>query len=52
MTIAKVSDSRFTVLGKARIIDGQDSWGPIAITGGYLLMRDSKQMVCLDIKAK
>jgi outer membrane protein assembly factor BamB len=52
MTIAGVSSSRFTVLDQARIIDGQDSWGPIAITGGYLLMRDSKQMVCLDIKAQ
>jgi len=52
MTIAKYSTSRFTVLDKAKIIDGQDSWGPLAITGGYLLMRDSKQMVCLDIRAK
>ena len=52
MTIARVTDSRFTVLDKARIIDGQDSWGPIAITGGYLLMRDSKQLVCLNIKAE
>ena len=52
MTIAKVSTSRFVVLDKARILDGQDSWGPVAITGGYLLMRDSKQMVCIDIKAR
>ena len=52
MTIASFSPSRFTTLDKARIIDGQDSWGPMVITGGYLLMRDSKQMVCLDIKAR
>ena len=52
MTIARASASQFTVLGKARIIDGQDSWGPLAITGGYLLMRDSKQMICIDIKAE
>ena len=52
MTIARVTASQFTVLGKAKVIDGQDSWGPVAITGGYLLMRDSKQMVCLDIKAQ
>jgi outer membrane protein assembly factor BamB len=52
MTIAKYSTSKFTVLDKAKIIDGQDSWGPFAITGGYLLMRDSKTMVCLDIRAK
>jgi outer membrane protein assembly factor BamB len=51
MTIAKYSTSKFTVLDKAKIIDGQDSWGPLVITGGYLLMRDSKTMVCLDIRA-
>lgn len=51
MTIAKLSTNQFTVLDRTRIIDGQDSWGPIAITGGYLLMRDSKHLVCIDIKA-
>jgi outer membrane protein assembly factor BamB len=52
MTIAKYSTSTFKVLDKSKIIDGQDSWGPIAITGGYLLMRDSRTLVCIDIKAK
>ena len=52
MTIAKATPAGFTDLDKARIIDGQDSWGPIAITGGYLLMRDSKTLVCLDIREK
>jgi len=52
MTIAKASPAGFTVLDKARIIDGQDSWGPIAITAGYLIMRDSRTMVCLDIREK
>jgi len=52
LTIAKYSTSKFSVLDKAKIIDGQDSWGPMAITGGYLLMRDSKTLVCLDIRAE
>ena len=52
LTIAECSPTRFKILDRKRIIEGQDSWGPIAITGGYLLMRDSKQLVCLDIKAK
>jgi outer membrane protein assembly factor BamB len=52
MTIATASPFDFKVLDRKQIIDGQDSWGPLAITGGYLLMRDSKQMVCIDIKAK
>jgi outer membrane protein assembly factor BamB len=49
MTIAKASGKKFNILDKARIINGQDSWGPIAISGGYLLMRDSHQLVCIDV---
>ena len=52
LSIVQASPSQFKVLDKKKIIDGQDSWGPLAITGGYLLMRDSKQMVCINIKAK
>ena len=52
LTIAKYSTSKFVVMDKTKIIDGQDSWGPMAITGGYLLLRDSKTLVCLDVRAK
>ncbi len=52
LTIAKLSTNKFTILGRSQIIDGQDSWGPFAITGGYLLMRDSKKLVCINIKAE
>lgn len=51
LTIAKASAQSFTVLDKYRVIEGQDAWGPIAIADGYLLMRDSRQLVCLDLKA-
>jgi len=50
LTIAKVTATKFTVLDKSKIIDGQDAWGPMVITGGFLLMRDSKLMVCIDIR--
>jgi len=52
MTIVKYSTSEFIVMDKAKIIDGQDSWGPLVITGGYMLMRDSKTLICMDIMAK
>lgn len=52
MTIAKASPQEFKVLDKRKIIEGEDSWGPMAVTGGYLLMRDSKNMVCLDIRKR
>ncbi len=52
LTIAKASTQKYIPLDNARIIDGQDAWGPIAIADGRLLMRDSKQMVCIDVRAK
>jgi outer membrane protein assembly factor BamB len=52
MTIAKATPAGFSVLDSRRVIEGQDSWGPLAITGGYLLMRDSREMVCISVKAK
>jgi len=51
LSIAKASTDKFELLDKSRIIEGQDAWGPIAIADGRLLMRDSKTMVCIDIRA-
>jgi outer membrane protein assembly factor BamB len=48
--IAKASVSGFTLLDKARIIEGQDAWGPLALADGFLLMRDSKTLVCIDMR--
>jgi len=52
LTIARADGSGLEILDKARIMEGQDAWGPIAMADGYLLMRDSKQMVCLDVRAR
>lgn len=51
LAIAKAGGSKFELLDKTRVLEGQDAWGPLAIADGYLLMRDSKTMVCLDIQA-
>lgn len=50
LTIATISKTGFNVLDKYRVIEGHDAWGPIAIADGRLLMRDSKKMVCLDMR--
>jgi outer membrane protein assembly factor BamB len=50
--ITRPLENELQILDKKRIIEGQDAWGPIAIADGYLLMRDSKKMVCLDIKKR
>ena len=52
LTIARLSLNAFELLDKTRIIEGHDAWGPFALADGYLLMRDSKKMLCIDIRAK
>ena len=36
-------------LASAQILDGEDVWGPIALSNGKLVIRDMKQMVCLQV---
>ena len=50
LTIAEANTDKFVQLSKTKLMDGQDAWGPIAIADGRLIMRDSKQMICIDIK--
>ncbi len=49
LTIARVSTTAYQPLGTAKILDGVDAWGPIAIVDGLLLARDSRHLVCVDI---
>lgn len=51
MTIARYSTSGFEVLDKAEVIKGNDAWGPLALADGMLILRDSKKMVCVNIRA-
>jgi len=50
--IARVSGNSFQVMDRKKILSGQDAWGPLAMASGYLLARDSKEMVCIDIRKK
>ena len=50
ITIARFNTSRFEVLDKAQVMEGDDSWAPFAIADGRLIFRDSKKMVCVDLR--
>jgi outer membrane protein assembly factor BamB len=52
LTVAAASTRSFQPLAKARILDGRDPWGPLAIAGGFLLLRDSTELVCIDLREK
>lgn len=42
--------TEFKVLGKAKLLDTKQSWAPLALSDGKLLIRDQKQMKCVQVK--
>lgn len=52
MSVFSVINSSLTFLDKAKVLDGQDAWGPMAFSSGLLLARDSKNMVCFDLRKR
>ncbi len=51
LTVAEANTRAYNQLAQYKILDGQDSWGPMVIVNGRLLLRDSKKMVCIDLNA-
>ncbi|MGQ9574937.1 MAG: outer membrane protein assembly factor BamB family protein [Thermoguttaceae bacterium] len=49
LTMAEATPRRFTQLAQARVLSGHEAWGPMALAGSRLLVRDETRMVCLDI---
>jgi outer membrane protein assembly factor BamB len=45
----RASVAAYEELGRAQILDGRDAWGPMALVGHRLILRDSTRMVCLDV---
>jgi len=50
LTIIRPDITRYIQLDQAKVFEGQDAWGPFAIADGFLLMRDSKKMICLNMR--
>jgi outer membrane protein assembly factor BamB len=48
----KLEGSAATLVSKFRVTRGIEAWGPMAIAGRYLIMRDSRNLVCLNIGKK
>jgi outer membrane protein assembly factor BamB len=51
LTLAAASTERFEPLARAKVLEGHDSWGPMALAGGRLIVRDLTEMRCLDLRA-
>ncbi len=51
LSIVKPSREKFEPLSEAKVLHGHEAWAPIALVGGRMILRDSKKMVCLDVRA-
>jgi len=49
LTLVQASPSGYIQLAHAKVMDGHESWGPMAIASGRLIVRDTQRMMCLDI---
>ncbi|MFC1490235.1 PQQ-binding-like beta-propeller repeat protein [Candidatus Latescibacterota bacterium] len=50
LTIMKATAAEPVQLAQAKILDGHDAWGPMAIVDGRLLARDSTRLVCIELR--
>jgi len=47
--IFKLGSSGASLVSEYKILDGIEAWGPMALAGNYLIMRDARNMVSLYI---
>jgi outer membrane protein assembly factor BamB len=48
--IVEPSPAGFKSLSKAKLLDGEEIWGELALSDGRLLIRDQSQLKCVDVK--
>jgi outer membrane protein assembly factor BamB len=49
LALAQTGPSGYTELARAKVLNGHESWGPMAVASGRLIVRDTERMACLDI---
>ena len=49
LTMLAYSLGGYEPLAQFKVLDGHDAWGPIAVAGTRMLLRDSKTMICIEV---
>ena len=52
LTFAPAGVQSYRELVRMKILDGVDSWAPMALVDGKLIARDSRTMVCVDLRSE
>jgi outer membrane protein assembly factor BamB len=50
--LIEASSEAYRPLAKAKILDGPESWAPMAFADRRLIARDLHKMVCLEVSAR
>ena len=51
LRLVEASPDGYKELAKAKVLSGYTVWGLLVLSDGKLLVRDQKQLKCLDVKA-
>ena len=49
LRLSEASTTQYNEQASAQILNGEDVWGPIALSNGKLVIRDMSQMICLQV---
>ncbi len=50
LTVAEATSAAYRRTARRKVIEnGSDSWGPMALVAGRLILRDRSRMVCVDV---
>jgi len=49
LTLVEATPAGYVQRASAKVLEGPDSWGPMAVVSGRLILRDLNRMICLDI---
>ena len=48
--LIEASTTGYNELASAPVLDGEEVWGPMALSDGKLVLRDLTKMICLDVR--
>lgn len=52
LRLIEASPARFNLLGEAQPLNGREAWGPMALAGDRLIVRDLTHLACLGLSGK
>ena len=50
LTLARADTPDYQQLATAKVLNGKEAWAPMAFVDGLLILRDWKEMKCLDLR--